>query len=206
MTYLQPVDSSVDIASLDDGTHVSAQYNPKDLQIQKNVPWQKHQKGNADGLQYEFTGAEGRTMTLEMLFDGVEENESIAGTVSILETLAKVRDPSSSDPTMRRPHHCVVVWGTVMGGDQRFQCVITQITIKYTMFSSDGRPLRATVTLQLQEATRVSMAANSDSSGGSDGGSGGGDGGSGGGGGGGGGGDGGGDGGGGLDGGDGGGD
>jgi Contractile injection system tube protein/Phage P2 GpU len=167
MTYQQPVASRIYIGSLDDGGLVAtAQYNPKELQIQKNVPWQKHQKGNTDGLQYEFTGAEGRTMTLDMLFDGVEEDESIADTVSILQTLAKVRDPTSSDPEMRRPHHCVVVWGTVMGDDQRFQCVITQITAKYTMFSADGRPLRATVTLQLQEATRVSMAAG-DSSGGS---------------------------------------
>ena len=173
MTYQQPVASRIYIGSLDDGgLVVTAQYNPKELQIAKNVPWQKHQKGNTDGLQYEFTGAEGRTMTLEMLFDGLEEDQSIADTVGMLETLAKVRDPTSSDPEMRRPHHCVVVWGTVMGDDQRFQCVITQITAKYTMFSSDGRPLRATVTLQLQEATRVSMASSSDSSsGGSDGGS-----------------------------------
>jgi hypothetical protein len=52
-----------------------------------------------------------------------------------------------------------------MGGDNRFQCVITQISVKYTMFSNDGRPLRATVTLQLQEANRVSMAASSDDGG-----------------------------------------
>jgi hypothetical protein len=175
MTYQQPVASRIYIGSLDDGgLVVTAQYNPKELQIQKNVPWQKHQKGNTDGLQYEFTGAEGRTMTLDMLFDGVEEDMTIADTVGMLQTLAKVRDPTSSDPEMRRPHHCVVVWGTVMGDDQRFQCVITQITAKYTMFSADGRPLRATVTLQLQEATRVSMAAG-DSSGGSSSDSGGGD-------------------------------
>ncbi len=184
MTYQQPVASRIYIGSLDDGgLVVTAQYNPKELQIQKNVPWQKHQKGNTDGLQYEFTGAEGRTMTLDMLFDGVEEDESIADTVGMLETLAKVRDATSSDPEMRRPHHCVVVWGTVMGDDQRFQCVITQITAKYTMFSADGRPLRATVTLQLQEATRVSMAAGDSSGGGSGGDGGGGDGGGGGGGG-----------------------
>jgi hypothetical protein len=165
MTYQQPVASRVYIGSLDDGgLVVTAQYNPKELSIAKNVPWQKHQKGNTDGLQYEFTGAEGRTMSLDMLFDGVEEDASIADPVSVLETLAKVRDATSSDPEMRRPHHCVVVWGTVMGDDQRFQCVITQITAKYTMFSADGRPLRATVTLQLQEATRVSMASSSDDS------------------------------------------
>ncbi len=151
------------IASLDDGTTVTAQYNPKELQIDKTIAWQKHQKGNTDGLQYEFTGPDGRKMNVDMLFDGVEENAGVEGPVASLEYLATVRDASSTDPEMRRPHHCVVVWGTVMGGDDnRFQCVITSISVKYTMFSAGGQPLRATVTLQLQEATRVSMAASSD--------------------------------------------
>jgi hypothetical protein len=152
------------VGSLDEpGLNIQAQYNPKDLQISKNVPWQKHQKPNTDGLQYEFTGAEGRTLSIDLLYDGLESNSSIAGDVDTLDLLATVRDASSSDPEMRRPHHCVVIWGTVMGGDDnRFKCVITQITTKYSMFSADGNPLRATITLQLQEATRVSMASAAD--------------------------------------------
>ena len=110
----------------------------------KGHPWQKHQKGNTDGLQYEFTGPDGRTMSVDFLFDGVEENQSVAGPVGILETLATVRDPSSTDPEMRRPHHCVVIWGSVMGsasdGSDHFQCVITNVTVKYTMFSAQRRP------------------------------------------------------------------
>jgi len=158
-----PPSAKISIGSLDEqGLSVDAQYNPKDLQIDKTVPWQKHKKPNTDGLQYEFTGAEGRTMSLDLMFDGVEENESVSPLVSVLETLATVRDPSSTDPEMRRPHQCVVVWGTVIGGDNNFKCVITQLSVKYTMFSNDGNPLRATVTVKLQEASRVSMAAPGD--------------------------------------------
>jgi hypothetical protein len=40
--------------------------------------------------------------------------------------------------------------------------VILQLTVKYTMFSPAGAPLRATVTVKLQEATRVSMAKDDD--------------------------------------------
>jgi hypothetical protein len=166
MTFIPP-GAKISIGSLDEaGISVDAQYNPKELQIDKSVPWQKHNKANANGLQLEFTGAEGRTMSIDLLFDGYEENASIQGSVAVLEKLATVRGADSSSDDMRRPHHCVVVWGQVMGGgDNKFKCVIEQISTKYTMFSQAGIPLRATVTLKLKEAERVSMAAKGDSGG-----------------------------------------
>jgi hypothetical protein len=166
MTFIPP-GAKISIGSLDEaGVSVDAQYNPKELQIDKSVPWQKHNKANANGLQLEFTGAEGRTMSIDLLFDGYEENASIQDSVAVLEKLATVRGPNSSEDDMRRPHHCVVVWGQVMGGgDNKFKCVIEQISTKYTMFSQAGIPLRATVTLKLKEAERVSMAAGGDSGG-----------------------------------------
>jgi phage protein U len=166
MTFIPP-GAKISIGSLDEaGISVDAQYNPKELQIDKSVPWQKHNKANANGLQLEFTGAEGRTMSIDLLFDGYEENASIQDSVAVLERLATVRQPDASQDELRRPHHCVVVWGTVMGGgDNKFKCVIEQISTKYTMFSQDGTPLRATVTLKLKEAERVSMAPGGDSGG-----------------------------------------
>jgi len=87
MTFIPPGEK-ISIGSIDEPTEensVSAQYNPKELQIDKSVPWQKHNKANANGLQLEFTGAEGRTMSVELLFDGYEEHESIQGQVAKLE-------------------------------------------------------------------------------------------------------------------------
>src|SRR5664279_1799962 len=105
-----PPGAKISIGSLDEpdnpAASVDAQYNPKELQIDKSVPWQKHNKANANGLQLEFTGAEGRTMSIDLLFDGYEENASIQDSVAVLEKLATVREPNSSEDDMRRPHHC----------------------------------------------------------------------------------------------------
>jgi hypothetical protein len=54
---------------------------------------------------------------------------------------------------MRRPHQCVVAWGG--RGLPSFQCVFEALSTKYTMFSSDGEPLRATCTVKLKEAHAV---------------------------------------------------
>src|SRR5262245_66336840 len=148
------------IASLDSPSlKVTAQYNPKELQIDKQVPWQKHPKPNANGLQLEFTGAEPRQMTLELMFDGFEQNKSVAGHIANLEKMSSVRMETGKDEE-RRPHQCVVVWGTVLpgtGGGPRFTCVIESMQTKYTMFHTTGYPVRATVTLKLKEADRVTM-------------------------------------------------
>ena len=169
--FLHPSEKSgvVSIASCDTSIQVDAQYNPKELQIDKTVPWQKKSqanKTNETGIQLEFTGAEGRSMTLELLFDGYEtkgntKKGSVKELIETLETMASVIDPGAPDENLRRPHRCSVSWG--QGGMPKFRCVIESLSTKYTMFSSDGAPLRATCTVKLKEADVVSRAEDSPS-------------------------------------------
>ena len=158
----EPANKKLKIGSLDD-TNLSceAQYNPKELQIDKPIPWTKHNMANkseaqkADGkIHLEFTGAESRSMTVELLFDGFEKKQSIASHVAALEQMSSVIDASSSKEDKRRPHHCVVSWGD--RGIPSFKCVIEQLTTKYTMFLTDGTPVRATCTVKLKEADVLS--------------------------------------------------
>ena len=166
MSFLSATEK-VHLASADKDVEAEciAQYNPKDLTIDKKVPWSKHSytnKGNdmaskgRGHIAYEFTGAEGRTVTLELLFDafGGDANAvDVPAQVAQLELLAAVKDPSSADEDKRRPPLCLVVWGKSLPS---FTCVITQLTTKYTMFNKDGYPLRATCTVVLQEADSLS--------------------------------------------------
>jgi hypothetical protein len=153
------------IRSLDTGLTVTAQYNPKELQIDKSVPWSKVNEANksnakstsTQGIHLEFTGAEGRSLSVELLFDAVEggnRSVDVAQNVSDLETLASVIEPGSPQEDKRRPHRCVCTWGTTLDS---FRCVIESLSTKYTMFDTDGTPLRATCTVKLKEADVVSM-------------------------------------------------
>lgn len=164
MSNFQPATAKIKIASLDDSSvSVEAQYNPKQLQMTKSVPWQKvnqANQANGQGIHLEFTGAEGRELTVELLFDGFEKQSSIAGSIQQLETLSSVRDPTSTSEEMRRPHRCVATWGGTLPS---FRCVIESLSTTYTMFGDDGTPLRATCTVTLKEADVVSMGASGSS-------------------------------------------
>jgi hypothetical protein len=164
--FSQPT-AKLTIASKDEpGIRVPAQYNPKELQVDQTVPWKKPEAANQTGTEkgsgssagddpiaLEFTGAEGRTMSVELLFDGYEQKRSVAGQVALLEQLARVRNPADPDETKRRPHQCIVSWGGA--GLPSFECVIESLSTKYTMFSSEGMPLRASCTVKLKEAHAV---------------------------------------------------
>ena len=87
------------------GADIAAHYNPKELQVDKSMPWSKHSYTNKNGdtakngrgnLHLEFTGAEGRSMTIELMFDGYEKNQSCRRNRSHqLETLTNVMHPDS---------------------------------------------------------------------------------------------------------------
>ena len=163
------------IGSLDDSKlAVVAQYNPKELELARNVPWQKHNSDNtpearrktpAPGSDVEYTGAEGRTISLELLFDGLESNQSVVKQMLDLDELATPRDAASPKTDMKRPHQCVVVWGTYAELDKKnkrpeheqalrpLRCVIESLTVKYTMFTPSGTPVRAIANVKLREAS-----------------------------------------------------
>lgn len=159
----RPTQGVLWIGSLDDtNLTVKAQYNPKELQVDKNIPWKKKDqanKANTSGLHLEFTGAEGRTMSVELLFDEYEKGNAgdVGPLVKSLNDMASVWQGSSPDEDKRRPHLCVVTWGTTIN---TFKCVIESLSTKYTMFSSKGVPLRATCTVKLKEANAVDKAAD----------------------------------------------
>jgi hypothetical protein len=153
---------------------VEAQYNPKELQVDRSIPWQKHNQANKSnqakksgeqGIHLEFTGAEGRTMSVELLFDQYEGTsggshdmkggKTIIDQINTLEQLASVINPTGKEEE-RRPHLCVVAWG--QKGMPTFRCVIESLSTKYTMIGSDGTPLRATCTVKLKEADVVTVA------------------------------------------------
>jgi hypothetical protein len=156
------------IASLDTPSlQVAAQYNPKELQIDKSLSWEEHkgrdnqaEKPNDDSEQddLKFKAGPPRSMTIELLFDGYEEHQSVEPDVIALETLASVQNPEApaSQQHKRRPHHCVIAWGASRSGMRPFLCVIESLAVKYTMWDSGGMPVRATCTIKVKECLKMS--------------------------------------------------
>lgn len=148
----------VQIGSLDEPTKgIEAQYNPREISVDKSVPWSKHKDSKGDQPHLEFTGADGRSMGLELTFDGFEKGTSVQPQVDALVELARVRNANATDEDHKRPHKVAVVFGRGGGALPAFVGVIESVSTKYTMFLPNGTPVRATCTVKVKEADKLSF-------------------------------------------------
>jgi Contractile injection system tube protein len=151
------------IGTVDGGTdnaiEVIAQYNPRELSLQAQAQWEatngngKKASGSSQALAWHGTNPQ--TMTVELLFDGVEENISVRPQIDAMIALTEPRDMSDTDNAwLRRPPLCVAIWGS---DPKRFRCIVQSVQTKITMFNTHGQPLRATCTASLMEADVMTM-------------------------------------------------
>lgn len=149
LTYTEP--NKLTIVTIDGPTiEVTAQYNPKEVGLDKSVPWNKHKNPKGDIPMLEFTNAENRSMSLELFFDKFEQ----AGTVQPeIEKLTKMTliNPSAGSETEKHPPRVVVAFGIA----NWFRGVIESLGVKYTMFDDKGMPVRATASLKIKEVDAV---------------------------------------------------
>jgi len=155
MTFTIDPSAKLKIVSLELPTEVTvkAQFNPKEVGVDRSVPWQKQKKKGPADLEY--TGGEPKTMSLELMFDGFEQNESIQSSIA---DLYKLTEPMADKGDKARPTKVAVIWGSE-GADNlpKFESVIESVSVKYTMFSPDGKVLRATANLKLKEANNLKV-------------------------------------------------
>jgi hypothetical protein len=144
------------IIGLDAGGPVNAQYNPKEIGVDKSVPWQKAPTSTGDQPELTFTSAEGRSMSFELFFDTYEQGTNVhTEHVAGLLQLAMVMDSSpGASEEKKRPTRVQVLWP---GGLPAFEGVIESIGTKYTMFLPSGTPVRATCSVKVKEASRASF-------------------------------------------------
>jgi hypothetical protein len=77
MSIKNSATAKLTIIPLDAGSPVIAQYNPKELGVDKSVPWQKAATSTGDQPEMQFTAAEGRSMSFELFFDGYETETNV---------------------------------------------------------------------------------------------------------------------------------
>ena len=133
------------------GVTVQAQFNPKEISLDKSVPWQKQNtKGPGD---LEFSSANPQTMSCELMFDGFESGAPIQDEIDKLQLLSDI------DTNLKRPPKVKVVWGAegAAGTIPKFEAVVESMAIKYIMFDGSGRPVRATIKMGLKQARKLKV-------------------------------------------------
>jgi nucleoid-associated protein YgaU len=124
------------------------QFNPKELSIQKSAKWERKPSRNSKKASPpEFSGADPCKLTLEMFFDASDGKPG--SVVEPVEELFRCCVPTEDTRQNKKavPPLVQLSWGTIVS----FPAFITSVQAKYTLFSPDGTPIRATCSVSMEE-------------------------------------------------------
>ena len=124
------------------------QFNPKEIALMKAASWKREPaKGSASAPPPQFTGAQPSKLNLEMFFDSSAKQDT--GVVKTVEKLFALTTPTASSLSAKKasPPWVIFRWGSLTG----FLAYVSQVQAKYTLFTADGLPVRATCQVTLEE-------------------------------------------------------
>jgi hypothetical protein len=139
-------------------------FNPKEYALDKSVGWDS-EKAFSDAPNPEFKQPSPMSLTVTLQFDTYEERVSVRDKwVRQIEKLTMMRkqlkaDSSAKDKKDNRPPTILFVWGRFV-----FKGVVETLSQKYTMFLSDGTPVRAECALKIRNVLNDAMDQGKDQS------------------------------------------
>jgi nucleoid-associated protein YgaU len=145
---LKVFDPTKDGAQGRDRGEIPFQFNPKEVTIQKSAKWERKpaKKAKSAGPP-EFSGAEPCKLTVEMFFDASGNQDT--SVVTAVEKLFSCCVPTEESRGKDKPTPPLVMlqWGKIAS----FPAFVTSVSVKYTLFSSDGVPIRAVCSVAMEE-------------------------------------------------------
>jgi hypothetical protein len=144
---------------------IPVQFNPTELTFNKGAQIAEIAIPGLDAPILQFVRGQAETVSVDLFFDSTEDGTGVTGS-SVVERTDKIYQLVKIVPALHAPPICRLVWGTrfpgsqvgpQLGGHRRlsFPCVVESVRHKYTLFSPNGNPLRATLTISLKEYRTV---------------------------------------------------
>ena len=133
------------------GQPIECTFNPEEFTIDKRNTWSRPPNKGKEVPPLEFGGGNASSLKMELFFDTYEKGSDVRDITNKIWQLMAV-DESLTDRTTKkgRPPQCQFVWGQM----KSFKAVLTSISQKFTMFTSGGKPVRATVNVTFEEAEK----------------------------------------------------
>lgn len=128
------------VIEVEGGEPIEVMFNPESYQLSQNVSYSEKKIPGLDGPVSQFVSGESMTLDMALYFDTYvpptaekgESGTSAAAKVAELTNLMKI------DGSLHRPPRVSFCWGQL-----KFYGYLSGVKASYTMFLSDGTPVRA---------------------------------------------------------------
>ena len=120
-------------------------FNPEQYEEGQGYNYDNRQPPGSEGSQLRYINSPPSDFTFDFLIDGTgASGDKREVTVEVLAFKALLQLSS----VLHRPSYLLLVWGTFVE-----TCVCSNFRVKYTLFRSNGTPLRATVQASFEKHT-----------------------------------------------------
>ena len=123
-------------------------YNPPEYSVTKSAQIAEIGIPGLDSPILQFIRGTSEEITLRIFFDTTEEGKDVREETENFYQLVKI------DSELHAPPICRLKWGGQFGGslkEKKFTCIATNITQRFTLFKSDGTPIRAELDVTFKE-------------------------------------------------------
>ena len=134
---------------------VTFAFNPKEYTVSKQNTWSAAGSNRgSNSTELAFGGGNPRQLRMQLLFDTYEKGEDVRQEYT--DKLFKMMEIQKGLPKegtgaasgIGQPPKCVLEWGRVW----TYYCYLESLSCQFTLFLTDGRPVRAQCDLQLKQA------------------------------------------------------
>lgn len=140
---------------------ISVQFNPTQLSFSKGVQLGDIPIPGLDSSLIQFVRGQNETLSVDLFFDSTE-NGMGTGATSVTTYSDQIYQLVKIEPDSHAPPICEFIWNDKfpgsdiseeLGNQKRnsFKCVVESVRHQYTLFSPEGVPLRATVSVSFRE-------------------------------------------------------
>ncbi|MFZ0318997.1 MAG: LysM peptidoglycan-binding domain-containing protein [Candidatus Sulfotelmatobacter sp.] len=148
------------------GAPLSVNFNPTEYTLNKGAQIVEVAIPGLDSPILQFVRGQAETLSLDLFFDSTESGMDDNAT-SVTELTDQFYQLVKIDGTTHAPPICFFSWGADFPGQRSyistgsqlrngFQCVVESVRQRFTLFSPQGVPLRATLTVSLKEYKTLS--------------------------------------------------
>lgn len=140
---------------------IPVQFNPTEISFDKGAQIAEIAIPGLDSPLLQFVRGQNEKITLDLFFDTTEDGMG-AGATSVTTFTDRIYELVKIEPERHAPPVCAFIWNSKfpgsdissnLGNQKRtdFQCLVESVKQKFTLFSPEGVPLRATLTVTLRE-------------------------------------------------------
>jgi hypothetical protein len=159
---MEPLQQAMIVVTWNDGLEfIPVQFNPTQLSFNKGVQIQEIPIPGLDTPLLQFVRGQNENLSVDLFFDSTESGMG-PGATSVTEFTDQIYQLVKIEPDSHAPPICEFIWNAQFPGSDTsekigsqkrnsFKCIVESVRHQYTLFSPEGVPLRATLSLTLRE-------------------------------------------------------